>query len=410
MEHATTWLDGSYRGIPQQQTAKLAGVSTATVSVICRELRDQGLLKPGENGALDPSRGVVFGVDIGYSQIRVAIADLNGQTLADPVELSTPLGHQAWRSIDWVAETVKTLLSDAKKSGLGHDAAVLGIGITIPGPVNPRVGKLNTVWNFGGDWQFLSASDELRQRLGWDCEITLDRDANAAAMAEGIWGTAQNVEDVLYVKWSDSGVAAGLILNNRIYRGADGWAGEVGHATIPAFPDDESLLKGWLESLPACGHCKRQNCLFTVTSLDALRSYVGDAALTASDLVELARSRSNESTNGEQQRAYDGIRLAARCVGRALAISIDALEPQRLVLGGKIGASVYPMVAVPLNEGIQEARSSPAPNGPETYPGNQKLIGPASVRGAVALALLTTQPKLLNLAAKVPQAHMATLA
>jgi predicted NBD/HSP70 family sugar kinase len=143
--------------------------------------------------------------------------------------------------------------------------------------------------------------------------------------------------------------------------------------------------------------CKRKACLTGVTSLQALSAYVlnqppdePQRVIAADELIELAYSY-QENEHGEDSpefRAQHGLEVAARSLGSVLGPVIDGLNPRRVILGGKIGAQVYPLVTRSLNRGIDaEHLVSPSIGAAKTVGGSRELIGETSVRGAIALAL-----------------------
>jgi predicted NBD/HSP70 family sugar kinase len=395
LERAQKWLDVSFEGLLQSAAAPLTDLSRPSVSLIAKKLRERGVLATDNEGlALAPTRAPLSaGIDIGFSQVRIAVSDIHGQLLRAPSEWAVRLGQDVDATLDWIVDTLRELRESAERAG-AENTEMLGVTISIPGPVDPETGKVKNSWKSGGDWRFLSPSEELTERLGWDCPITVSRDANASAVAESLWGAGRGIEDLLYVKWSEDGVSASMMLGHRIFLGADGVAGEIGHAIVNPRANDTGCLKEWLEK--QCPRCNRQGCLSTVASLESLRRYVKDPALSAEDLLRLARG--GGATNGDEKAhlARHGLKTAAQCVGRVLAPVIDMLNPEVVILGGKIGAGAYATIAPEINKSIKESDVTPAIEAVKTVSGTAALTGQTSVRGAIALTLIQAEDLLLG--------------
>src|ERR671933_176502 len=118
----------------------------------------------------------------------------------------------------------------------------------------------------------------MRRRL--DLPIAVDNVANLGALAEAAFGAARDARDLVYLKVS-SGIGAGLILNGRLYRGADGLAGELGHRIVD-------------EHGPVC-RCGNRGCLETVASSVALVASLGREGLSLAGMLELAHTGDAEA-------------------------------------------------------------------------------------------------------------------
>ncbi len=146
------------------------------------------------------------------------------------------------------------------------------------------------------------------------CAVEIGNDANLGAVAEHRFGVAQGVDDVVYVMVSD-GVGAGLVLDGRLYEGAVGGAGELGHVTV--------VPGGYV-----C-RCGNRGCLETVAGARALitaltLTHGGDT--TPADIVRADR-------DGDE-RARRVLCDAGRAVGRALGPLCTVLDPALVVIGG----------------------------------------------------------------------------
>ncbi|TQL67955.1 putative NBD/HSP70 family sugar kinase [Nocardioides albertanoniae] len=305
--------------VSRADLAQQTGLSRSTVSSIVQELLGSGEIVETTAGALprgggrppslltvNGSPGTRVGVDIGHRHVRVAIADLAGARLADR-EIRLDADNSAVETIDRAAALVRECLAEA-----GIDPKtdrILGVGMGIPGPVDPHGGIV--VSPILANWMDLAPGDELARRLG--VPVRVENDANLGALAEFAQGAAREVDDVIYVKAS-SGIGAGLILAGKLYRGVTGIAGEIGHVR---FEDNGPICR-----------CGNRGCL--------------EKAFGGARLVELLQPAYEETLSVERmlELAQEGdIRVnrilddAGRAVGRVLADLCNHLNPALIVVG-----------------------------------------------------------------------------
>jgi predicted NBD/HSP70 family sugar kinase len=158
----------------------------------------------------------------------------------------------------------------------------------------------------------------------------MDNDANLGALGELTYGAGVGARDLVYVKVA-SGVGAGLIFGGRLHRGSTGIAGELGHVMV--VPEGEVCM------------CGNRGCLETVAAAPALLKLLGrsrDEELSTETMLALAA----EGDPGARRVLAD----AGRAIGRALADLCNCINPERVVVGGELGAA-----ATPLLEGIRES-------------------------------------------------------
>ena len=190
---------------------------------------------------------------------------------------------------------------------------MIGAGMCLPGPIHRPTGVVGSTAILPG-WVGVAAADEMRRRL--DLPILVDNDANLAALAEAAFGAGRDAKDLIYLMIS-SGIGAGLVLNGRLYRGAEGLAGELGHVLVDA-------------DGPVC-RCGNRGCLETVAGTDALAELLrrshGDG-LDGRAIVRLAR----EGDLGCRRVIAD----AGRAIGKAAAMLVNVLNPELLIVGGDL--------------------------------------------------------------------------
>ena len=303
----------------QASIARATGLSRTTVSSLVAELRDAGLIgavdeeiavtKRGRRGvqlALQPSATAVLGLDFGHSHVRVAVADLAHNVLAERI-IDLDVSHRARETLDLAARMVDEALAEV---GIERKH-VAGAGVGIPGPVDRARGMVGSTTIMPG-WVGVPIATELEARLRLPVEI--ENDANLGALAELAWGAGRNCANVAYIK-AATGIGAGIVIEGQLVRGAFGTAGEIGHNTL----DENGAL---------C-YCGNRGCLETVASGPAIVKLVGQvngALLSLDQIVELA-------LQGDP-RCRRAIADAGREIGVAVAGLCNLINPERVIVGG----------------------------------------------------------------------------
>ena len=351
----------SHGAMTQAQLARASGLSPATVSSIAKELREEGWVDDVGTGgkrtplSLSRTAGVAVGIDFDHSHVRVAIADLAHNVLA---EASEPLDidHEAEEGIGLAGKLVRELLHDVGVS----PGRVTGVGMGLPGPLRRDTGEIGDSAILPG-WIGAKPEAMMSEELG--LAVRVENDANLGALAEIVWGAGRGCSELLYVKVA-SGVGAGLVLNGRLYGGHAGTAGEIGHVTVD-------------ESGPVC-RCGNRGCLEVYAGaeavLDPLRRRHG-ATITLRQVIALAQ----EGDPGAQRVIAD----AGRSLGLTIAGTCNLLAPERVIVGGELAAAgeilLEPLRTIAQRSAIASLRSTPVLQG---------VLGErAEVLGAVALVL-----------------------
>jgi glucokinase len=259
---------------------------------------------------------MIAGIDLGGTQVRVAVAHPDGHIVATSRNYTTAL-RTPRRVVDWASDQITRLVEGEK---------VLCVGIGAPGPTNPSRGTLINPPNLPG-WRNVPLAAMLREIL--DCPAYLENDANLAGLGEYHHGAGRGTHTMVYITWS-TGVGAGLILDGRLFSGAHGAAGEVGHMILDPH--------GPLDS------CGQHGCVEVYCGGGALARTTGS---TAAALFDEAASGNGEAANW--------VREAATQMGYALINVANLFDPEVIVMGGGVTRS-WRQVA-PVME--QVLRSSP---------------------------------------------------
>src|SRR3954468_19692617 len=216
------------------ELARLSGMGRGAVTQRVAELLESGLLVESEIGrstggrpprelAVRAEAGLVLVAPLGATHIAVGVTDLTGRLLAC-VQEPADIAAGPDRTLDRVAELFDELLERPSVPR----APVYGIGVGLPGPVEFASGSPVSPPIMPG-WDGHPVRAHLAER--YDVPVWVDNDVNLMALGELRVGAAQDEQDVIYVKIG-TGIGAGLISSGRLHRGAQGAAGDIGHATV----------------------------------------------------------------------------------------------------------------------------------------------------------------------------------
>jgi glucokinase-like ROK family protein len=351
------------------QLARRTGLARSTVSSIVAELQGDGIIVTREtNGkvprgsgrppsliTLNPSAQLAVGIDFGKRHLAVAAADRAHTVLAERRREMRD-DYDAQEGFDAATELVESVL---ERLGTPRDR-VIGVGMGLPGPVHRR-GTLGSETILPG-WAGVSAAGEMSERLGLPVQV--ENDANLGALAEHRFGAGVGCQSLAYLKVA-TGIGAGLIADGRLFRGAGGTAGEIGHTILDETGD-------------VC-RCGNRGCLETYASAPAIV-----ALLERSLGTEMEPEQVIESARNGDAACRRVLADAGRHIGVAVANLCNLVNPERVVVGGSI-ASAADLVLDPLRESVRLRAIRSASEDVQIVPG--QLGERAELLGAVALVL-----------------------
>jgi predicted NBD/HSP70 family sugar kinase len=298
--------------VTQADIARQTGLAPATVSNIVRELAATGLLevepgsgRRGTTVALARSAGLVAGIDFGHSHVAVALGDMTGSLIAEE-RLRLNAGHPHTEGLDRAHDLLEQLLAGA---GLER-AAIRTIGLGLPAPMTAGVVRSSAILP---GWVGVNAPEAAGKRFG--AVVHIDNDANLGALAEHRHGVARGHDSSVFVKVS-SGVGAGIVLEDRLFHGNGGTAGEIGHLTLD-------------ENGPVC-RCGSRGCLEAYTSTVALQSMM-ELQMPGASVDEIVRAARDGNVSALRALEDAGLHL-----GWALASVVNLLNPALVVVGGEM--------------------------------------------------------------------------
>jgi glucokinase len=269
----------------------------------------------------DIARIASVGVDLGGTNIRAAVFD-DGMHILGRSERQTRAHEDANYVIRRIATCVREALEQASVAG----EEIAGVGVGAAGLTDWRTGVVVLASNLG--WRNVPLKERLEQELDGP-RVAVDKDTNAAALAEARLGAGREFKHFLYVT-AGTGIGGGLILNGALYRGATGGAGDVGHIVV----DPEG---------PRCG-CGDHGCV------EVFSSGAGMVDRAREALVQGGEGSTSSALDPERLTTEDifdaarrGDAVAARVVeragaalGLALADYVNINNPEAIVLGGGV--------------------------------------------------------------------------
>jgi glucokinase len=273
------------------------------------------------------SKKLVMGVDIGGTKIAVGLVDAAGKIVSQgraPMVTNGP----AEAGLQAVIDAIDSLWSDDVRS----------IGICAPGPLDPKTGVILNPPNVPC-WRNFPLGEKVANK--YSVPVIVDNDANAAALAETLWGSARGYHYVFYATIG-TGIGSGIVLDGRIYHGHTGSAGEGGHVSIDyRGPMCACGKLGCIEILaagPAIGARARAMLGGTKSRSSMLDLANGDVAAVTSELVGHAYAQGDPLAREVLQETVELLTIW-------LGNIVDLLDPDVLVMGGGVAAMLKPFFA-----------------------------------------------------------------
>ncbi len=251
----------------------------------------------------------IIGLDIGGTKTAVVLGDRSGQVY-DRVQFPTDPARGFAATFADLCQHVEMMRIRATEQGRRPGVLSVSIG----GPLDIERGIIYSPPNLPG-WDAIPLKKLLEERFAWPTYV--EHDGNAGALAEWYFGAAQGAHNVIFLTMG-TGIGGGLILNGQLYRGTCDLAGEVGHMRIA-------------ETGPvAYGKAGSWEAFCSGTGIVRLAAYRfperwAEGSITVRDLAELA-------ANGDAN-ALAVLAEAGRYLGRGLAILLDILNPEVIVIG-----------------------------------------------------------------------------
>jgi glucokinase len=291
---------------------------------------------------------VWVGVDIGGTKTAV-VASRNLPEILARIEFSTLPQQGPERAIGLIKDSIDQVIRDIGCSR----TEVQAIGVSCGGPLNRSTGVIQAPPNLS-TWVDVPITSILREEFQTECR--LENDADAGAVAEFRFGAGRGTEHMIFLTMG-TGLGAGIIAGGSLYRGATGNAGEIGHVRLsetgPVGYHKAGSVEGWASgggmAQIAVQEVKAAVQRGTHTELGAALDQKG--IIAAKDVAEAAE-------RGDRVAAHI-LEISAFRLGQTLAVLVDVLNPERIVIGGlamRLGERILkPARAVLASEALEQS-------------------------------------------------------
>ena len=273
--------------------------------------------------------GFIIGVDIGGTKVAAGLVAPSGE-IRYHTRVPMAANNGAASGLAAVTQAIDEVCAKAKIA----DGALQGIGICAPGPLDPNTGVILNPPNVPC-WRNFPLADEISRK--YNVPVKVDNDANAAALAEALWGAGRGFRNIFYATLG-TGIGTGIVFDGHIYHGRTGAAAEGGHVSID--------YRG-----PLCA-CGKPGCIEVFASGPAIakraQALLSANGTQASVLRHLANGN-NVTTEmvGEAYAQGDSVatetlRETVQLLSLWLGNMIDLLEPDVIIIGGGVAAMMKP--------------------------------------------------------------------
>ena len=379
--------------LSRAELSRLTGLSKPTVNGAVELLLESGYLteriasadartrRPGPRARLLNFRGDlghVLGIDIGANKVLEIVADLTGEVLGAARRRTDPRERQ---TADSLLDLVGAVTDEALATVGVDRSSLLAVGVGTPGVVDPVSGRVTLAPQLDG-WEGIQLARRLEP--AFPCSVLVDNEVHLSVLAERWRGSAQGIDDALYVQVG-VGIGGGVLIGGDVYRGAGGAAGEIGY--LPIF-DDEAGRDGLGPFEYAAGGTAfarlGRRAAAAGESPALLELAGGDPGAIDAEVVFAAADRGDMAA----RKILDELlqRLA-----RGIASAVTVLNPSTVIVGGGVSRAGERLLE-PLERRI--ANLVPVP--PRVV---LSTLGDEAVAlGAVRLALQAVEGRLFDVA------------
>ena len=319
----------STAGISRTDLAEEMGLTRAAVTLIVNDLIENGVILEAESRAIpngrqpivleiNPRRGLVAAVDMGVTHINVALADFSAKIMEE-ISLPFDIKEGPQKCLSEVRRILQDLLDR-----YGVDISqIMAVGVGVPGPVIKDEGMVISPPIMPG-WDKFPIRKTLEKE--WGCPVSLNNDAELGALGEWAYGAGRGEKNLAFIKVG-SGIGAGLIINQQIYAGTTGSAGEIGHITI----DENGPLctcgnHGCMEAFAGGNAIANQARQLVASGKRTLLSNIPSENITAQVVADSARRGDLPS--------QEIIMRAGTFIGIAIAGLVNLFNPSAVIIGG----------------------------------------------------------------------------
>lgn len=310
--------------ISRAKTATKTGLNKGTVSSLVSELLDEQLIYesgPGESSGgrrpvmllFNQLAGYSIGIDLGVNYLLGVLTDLQGNICH---EKKVEFSHLSYEEIkNKLFEVTDHLITSAPSSAYG----IIGIGIGVPGTVNME-GEIIVAPNLG--WRNINLQGILEKK--YELPVVIENEANAGAYGEKKFGAGKDLDNIIYVS-AGIGIGVGLILNGKLYKGNNGFSGELGHMTI-----DVNGSK--------C-RCGNEGCWELYASEQALLNNAQQADIKILSSEKINLELLNQLAENDDKAALTLFNKIGDYLGVGINNIINIFNPQQVIIGNRLASS-----------------------------------------------------------------------
>lgn len=345
--------------ISRADLARRSGLGRSTISQIVEQLIGENWVREGAMSSIPRGRRptlvglnedlVAIAVDVHPKQASIALVDLNGRLLSrSPV----PLTSDPAASMRLIIESMQRMRSTTPRK------SIEGIGISLPGRVNPATQRLI----FAPNLKWPDFDIKKMAETGMDLPVMMENDATACLLAELTFSRMDGIRDAVLVAVAE-GVGTCVLTNGQLVAGYNGMAGEFGHASVD-------------QNGPRCG-CGKKGCWEVFSSCRAAQRYYRELRprkphVSFQELLNLAEEG--------DQAAAQALALQAMWIGRGLGMIIAGVSPNTILIAGDLTSAWHRYGPVIEKEVTALTLAGPPPVIRPTHEGEI-----ARLRGAAAL-------------------------
>lgn len=288
---------------------------------------------------------MLLGFDIGGTKCAVVIGKVAADEIVIVDKRVIPTDKPVYEMIELLFTTAENLLLEHHLTTRG----LQGIGISCGGPLSSKKGLILSPPNLIG-WDKIPIVKMTEERF--NVKTLLQNDANACAVAEWKYGAGKGIDNLIFLTFG-TGMGAGLILDGRLYSGPSDLAGEVGHIRLSDMGPVGFGKAGSFEGYCSGGGIAQ---LGQIKAREKLQ--IGETVSFCANVNELpnisAKTIAEAALQGDEL-AIEVYRICAKYLGRGLALLIDVLNPEMIILGSIYGRAQQLLEPVMMDVIKQEA-------------------------------------------------------
>ncbi len=259
--------------------------------------------------------GLAIGVDLGGTTVAAGLVTAEGEVLGHFSEPTHKLGPRT------ALVTLMDLLRRLQETARKHEIGLAGIGVGVPGTVDAETGTIGPDIHYVPELASMPLAETIHKRTG--VPVFVDNDVNVLALGEWMFGAGKGARS-LVVLAVGTGVGGGIILDGRLHRGHGGFGGELGH--VPVNFDGRPCI------------CGGRGCLKTYvsgTDIGLMGSERLGRPVAAEEVFRLAAAG--------DAAAKELVAEVIEALGAGLAVIVNGLNPERLLLAGSVAKSLKPL-------------------------------------------------------------------